>query len=346
MGGTKNTIKNNKCSGLGSGGKCAVDASAMDSHNIMLSVEDLFFVQLLSSILLFIIILITIIGNIFVITAVITTPKLQIRSNYLILSLSITDLLTGVLSMPVFAYHEVVHLSEWRMGYAMCHIYIFLTHVLTTVSFLHIFFIAIDRYLSVSRVEYSRHPSLRPARVMIAISWTLPLAMGVGLTVNHIGADLLYVESIGAHICLFVDDPDRLTLASLSIGLILLVVIYSLYYGIYKKSCEFRHKTQTKGNKRSKASTQRQTSTNRALSCEFQVAVRSIIITLAFTICMLPYIIMSFTININQELKYQMLAVMHLIIWFVYINSMLNPIIYGSFNGDFRLAFKRLLEKT
>ncbi|CAG2102970.1 unnamed protein product [Medioppia subpectinata] len=162
--------------------------------------KELYFIQLLSSILLFVIIFVTIIGNILVITAITTTPKLQIRSNYLILSLSITDLMTGVLSMPVFAYHEVIHMNQWRMGYTMCHIHLFFGHVLSIASFLHICFIAIDRYLSVSRVDYSRNPSKRAARVMIAISWTSAVTMVLGLTYSHINTDLLYVDIIGGHI--------------------------------------------------------------------------------------------------------------------------------------------------
>ncbi|CAG2106034.1 unnamed protein product [Medioppia subpectinata] len=212
-------------------------------------------------------------------STIITTHKLQIRSNYLILSLSITDLMVGALSMPVFAYHEVVHLNDWLMGYAMCHIHNFVTYVLSIASFLHIFFIAIDRYLSVSRVDYSRNRSLRPVWVMIAISWTLAVAKGMGRSIGHMGSDMIYVESMDAHLCLWSDDPDHWAIGTVIIAMILFVIIYSLYYKIYQKSREFRYKTETNVN-RSTAGIQQQKSTDRALSREFQVAIRSIIITL------------------------------------------------------------------
>ncbi|CAG2115950.1 unnamed protein product, partial [Medioppia subpectinata] len=307
---------------------------------------ELLFVQFLSLILLFVIIFITIIGNIFVITAVTATPKLQIRFNYLILSLSIADLMVGALSMPVFAYHEMVHLNDWRMGYSMCHIHNFVTYVLSIALFYHIFFIAIDRYVSVSRVDYSRNRSLRPVWVMIGILWTLAVAKGMGRLVGHMGSDMIYVESMDAHLCLWSDDPDYWAVGTVIIAMILFVIIYSLYPKILcitrtHKSREFRNKTQTNAN-RSIAGIQQQKSTDRALSREFQVAIRSIIFTMVFTLCLLPYCFVYLTINRNQ-LDYQSVAFIHLFIWCLYINSMLNPIVYSLFNRDFQFAFKRLM---
>ncbi|CAG2119055.1 unnamed protein product, partial [Medioppia subpectinata] len=258
----------------------------------MISIYELYFIQLLSSILLFAIIFITIIGNLLVIVSVIKTPKLQIRSNYLILSLSVTDLLTGLIAMPVTAYHEVVHMNDWLMGYAMCHIHMFIGHVLSIASFLHIFFIAIDRYVSVSRVEYSMNRSLRPAWVMIAISWTLAVLKGMGRSFSHIHSDLVYVESMDAQLCAYSDDPDYWVLGTVVIAMTLSVVIYALYFSIYKKSCEFRNKTQT--------NSQKQKSTNRAMNREIQVAKRSVTVALAFTACYLPYWLMCLTADINK----------------------------------------------
>ncbi|CAG2102971.1 unnamed protein product [Medioppia subpectinata] len=245
------------------------------------AINELYFIQLLSSILLFAIIFITIIGNLLVILSVIKTPKLQIRPNYLILSLSITDLLAGMVSMPVTAYLEVVYLGDWLMGNAMCHIHMLIAHVLSISSFLHIFFIAIDRYLSVSRVEYSTNRSLRPAWVMIAISWTLAVMKGMGRSLSHINSDLLYVESMDAQLCAYSDDPDYWVLGTVVIAMTLSV-----------KSCEFRNKTQT--------NSQKQKPTNREMNREIQVAKRSVTVALAFTACYLPYWLMCLTADINK----------------------------------------------
>ncbi|CAG2163393.1 unnamed protein product [Oppiella nova] len=120
-------------------------------------------------IILFIIIFTTILGNLLVITAIKTTPKLQIRPNFLILSLSITDLSVGMFAMPLMAYYNVVGIDEWTMGSVMCDIKTFISICFTTTSYLHIMFIAIDRYLSVTRIEYSRNKSKSHVMAMIEI---------------------------------------------------------------------------------------------------------------------------------------------------------------------------------
>ncbi|CAG2169548.1 unnamed protein product [Oppiella nova] len=117
----------------------------------------------------------TIIGNVLIITSIITTPKLCIRPNYLILSLSITDLLIGVFSMPVTAYYGIVYVSDWIMGSIICDIHYFMAGVCTTSSFLHLMCIAIDRYLSVTRIQYSRNKSLTHIKTMISFSWTFSI---------------------------------------------------------------------------------------------------------------------------------------------------------------------------
>ncbi|CAG2169549.1 unnamed protein product [Oppiella nova] len=149
----------------------------MNSTHI--STDQLYFIQFLSSILLFIIIFTTIIGNILVITAVVTTPKLKIRSNYLILSLSITDLCVGVFLMPLMAYYEVVDMGYWMYGPVICDIKYLMTTVFTLASYMHLICIAIDRYLSVTRIQYSMNKSKSHVMAMIGISWILPVIITI-----------------------------------------------------------------------------------------------------------------------------------------------------------------------
>src|SRR5437868_12744157 len=114
----------------------------MNSTNNLISSDRVIFHQILSLILLTIIIMVTVFGNILVITAILKTPKLRIRSNYLILSLSVTDLTVGVVVMPVFALIDIIYFSDWTFGAVFCDIHVIFFTMLSSTSAFHLVFIA------------------------------------------------------------------------------------------------------------------------------------------------------------------------------------------------------------
>ena len=65
-----------------------------------------------------------ILGNVFVITAIIIERTLRTVGNYLVLSLAVTDLMVACLVMPIGAVYEVT--QEWNMGVKLCEIWNFI----------------------------------------------------------------------------------------------------------------------------------------------------------------------------------------------------------------------------
>ncbi|CAG2163394.1 unnamed protein product [Oppiella nova] len=163
----------------------------------------------------------------FLINGIIITPKLNNKQNYLILSLSITDLFVGLLLMPVLAYRDVVQTSDWKYGSVMCDIYHFLNINCTVTSYLHLLFIAIDRYLSFTRHQYLRNKSKSHIMAMIAISWILPPLISIwpllGFRDNH-----LFMDRINRNICYSVGNNRLIKSAILSsafIGFIIIAIL-------------------------------------------------------------------------------------------------------------------------
>jgi 5-hydroxytryptamine receptor 1 len=68
-------------------------------------------------------ILATILGNVFVIAAIILEKSLQGVSNYLILSLAVTDLMVAVLVMPISVVNQVS--VVWYLGSELCDKFIY-----------------------------------------------------------------------------------------------------------------------------------------------------------------------------------------------------------------------------
>ncbi|CAG5119654.1 unnamed protein product [Candidula unifasciata] len=122
-------------------------------------------------------ILAIILGNIFVSTAILVEKSLQGVSNYLILSLAMTDLLVAVLVMPLSLINEIsIH---WFLGNAICDMWISMDVLCCTASILHLVAIAFDRYWAVSNIDYVRSRSARQILFMVAIVWMVSICISI-----------------------------------------------------------------------------------------------------------------------------------------------------------------------
>ncbi|XP_053597878.1 transcription termination factor 2 isoform X3 [Microplitis demolitor] len=108
-------------------------------------------------------------GNVFVIAAILLERHLQSVANYLILSLAVADLLVACLVMPLGAVYEVSH--EWTLGPDICDIWTSTDVLCCTASILHLVAIALDRYWSVTNVDYIHHRTAKRIGIMIAVVW-------------------------------------------------------------------------------------------------------------------------------------------------------------------------------
>merc|ERR1719189_3489363 len=73
-----------------------------------------FVIVIFTSLILGLMILTTVIGNVFVMMAILVDRHLQSVANYLILSLALADLLVAVLVMPLGRVH-LIHLLVWPL---------------------------------------------------------------------------------------------------------------------------------------------------------------------------------------------------------------------------------------
>jgi len=126
---------------------------------------------LITSVVLGLIIMATIVGNVFVIAAIILERNLHNVANYLIASLAVADLLVAALVMPLAAVNEVS--SGWFLGREACDAFISFDVLCCTSSILHLVAISLDRYWAVTRVDYIHNRSARRILVMVAASWGL-----------------------------------------------------------------------------------------------------------------------------------------------------------------------------
>ncbi|ESO82498.1 hypothetical protein LOTGIDRAFT_134511 [Lottia gigantea] len=132
---------------------------------------------IVTSVFLGLFILAAIIGNVFVIAAVVLEKSLHNVANYLILSLAVADLMVAVLVMPISVVTEIS--TVWFLHSEICDMYVSFDVLCCTASILHLVAIAMDRYWAVTSIDYIRNRSAQRIILMIVLVWTVALCISI-----------------------------------------------------------------------------------------------------------------------------------------------------------------------
>ncbi|KAG7273142.1 hypothetical protein CRUP_034540 [Coryphaenoides rupestris] len=113
----------------------------------------------------------TIVGNIMVIIAVLTSRSLRGPQNLFLVSLAAADILVATLIIPFSLANEL--LGYWYFKSLWCEVYLALDVLFCTSSIVHLSAISLDRYLSISRVTYSSQRTPRRIKAAIVVVWLI-----------------------------------------------------------------------------------------------------------------------------------------------------------------------------
>uniref|UniRef100_A0A1A9WA30 G-protein coupled receptors family 1 profile domain-containing protein n=1 Tax=Glossina brevipalpis TaxID=37001 RepID=A0A1A9WA30_9MUSC len=182
------------------------------------------------SIALGLMILITIIGNVFVIAAIILERNLQNVANYLVVSLAVADLFVACLVMPLGAVYEIS--KGWILGPELCDIWTSCDVLCCTASILHLVAIAADRYWTVTNIDY--HNLRTPRRIFCMIFTVWFFAVIVSLAPQFGWKDPEYMDRIEKEKCMVSQDVAYQIFATCCSFYVPLLVILVLYWKIYK----------------------------------------------------------------------------------------------------------------
>lgn len=119
-----------------------------------------------------VLILFTVVGNILVVVAVLTSRALKAPQNLFLVSLATADILVATLVMPFSLANELM--GYWYFGGVWCGIYLALDVLFCTSSIVHLCAISLDRYWSVTQaVEYNLKRTPRRVKGIIALVWLI-----------------------------------------------------------------------------------------------------------------------------------------------------------------------------
>ncbi|XP_071843547.1 adenosine receptor A2a-like [Apostichopus japonicus] len=277
------------------------------------------------------IILMCVLGNALVMTTFIRFTKVRKVNNYNIFALSIADFLTGLVAVPLAVANRLI-ISETTCR-AHSRPYLFLpSYVLCAISMCLLLAITIDRYIAISR-PLRHHVIMTRQKTIIIIIFCVAFGFCYGkLSVWNFGSyPYKWMCERNLH------DAPKLTIHLLAASfliptwLLLLIIAYvRIFYIAYLRKDDVT-------NSRS----QRDKSVQWRM--RMHTTISSAIVLGAFTICWLPnsfkYVLKIYLATDPKSL----LAVQTFCEVLGYMNSFMNPIIYGWRNHQFRTAYKQIL---
>ncbi|XP_068721901.1 alpha-1A adrenergic receptor-like [Montipora capricornis] len=311
-----------------------------------------------ASFIIFILIL-DVCGNCLVIGAILSYRRLRTTTNYFIISLAVSDLLIAALSMP-FRIHHTLNSLYWNLGIKVCEFWVFIDLLCSCASITNLSLISIDRFLALTfPLNYRSIMTKKRGMAAIAFVWAYSgLIASLSFTKWTENA-----QTIAAGQCLKSDKYYYLfsITAGFLLPLTILVINYSLVFRLaFKqakklesiKSTAMELSEATENNSQldsrpSVASVGRiERKKRRSIIRELKATKTLAVVIGTFIICWLPFFIIMLTIQFYPVHLWDMHPSTQKFIATVFayvlplLNSAVNPIIYSSFNSDFRFAFK------
>ncbi|XP_048842039.1 trace amine-associated receptor 1-like isoform X6 [Brienomyrus brachyistius] len=281
-------------------------------------------------------VLLTVLGNLLVIITISHSKQLHTPTNYLILSLAVSDFLLGAVVMPPSLIRSLE--TCWYLGDWFCKIHSSIDTLLSVASIFMLYLISIERYVAVSRpLLYHALITTRVAKYMILTCWVLSTLIGFGMELNSLIIQDVYLTQFNCEgRCTVLQDKASSILSSLFVffipGLFML--------GLYLKILVIAHK-QARSIQVTILTNRIHEKTRIILSKMEQKSTRTLgIVTAVFLSCWSPtfiYILIDPVTSLSTPYIYDIVQ------WVGYLNSGMNPIIYAFSLKWFRQSIKKLL---
>lgn len=273
-------------------------------------------------------IVLSVIGNVFILTALYRNPRLRNTTNIYIAALAITDLLNASIPGTLFASTVITG----RLVYSMpgCRLSGFLVHFLTYISMATMTLTAVNRYFRVVKPQYYKKLfSNKRSCFIIAVLWLLIAAFVLYPTAFGV-AEFSFKPASSFCAYTFVNKGAEIAF-TLTVVSILVVFCLSLvcvcYYQVSKAIRSHNAGVFL--------------SLQGVSAHEIKLSKVLFIMVFAFALCWLPTFGVILLIRLILRRTPHALAVM--IPFLLQTSSVLNPIIYGALSPPFRREFRRLL---
>ncbi|XP_017291701.1 trace amine-associated receptor 1-like [Kryptolebias marmoratus] len=264
----------------------------------------------------------TVCGNLLVIISVLYFKQLHTPTNFLILSLAVTDLLVGIIVFPLtmaFSFSLCMYHED-----LFCKIKDIIGIYLCTCSILHLCCISVDRYYAVCHpLTYESKISRNVVVIMIFVSWGASALIGIGITQKS--------KQQCQETC-FINVLMANTLGPVLSFYLPLVIMLCIYLKIFLVA------------QRQARSIQARMKRGATVSKMERKATKTLAIVLGvFIFCCTPFFLYFTVLPFTNTLI--LVPVIETLNWLALTNSTLNPFIYAFFYSWFRSAFRIIMSE-
>ena len=261
------------------------------------------------------------VGNLLVFFAVFRNPRLRKSSSVYIVCLAVTDFSMGVLVFPIIAISTIT--GAFPGGTALCWFQALASFYFTMVSVLTMAMIAVQRYFKV--VKPNKHREIFTFRFFvwsIAFIWSMAASELTIIAVT--GNGVHFYE--GFPICIMsMNYIVRVFIVDI-LGLISPFLLMSFSYFRIWRFIKNHNSQMNQSNVNAE---------------ELKLTKSLFVVVGAFTACYAPFslatiLIMTYGLHIPQPIQFYTQCAFALA-------SVVNPIVYGAMNRDFRQEFSRII---
>uniref|UniRef100_A0A4W5PIS0 G-protein coupled receptors family 1 profile domain-containing protein n=1 Tax=Hucho hucho TaxID=62062 RepID=A0A4W5PIS0_9TELE len=272
---------------------------------------------------------VTVFLNVLVIISISHFKQLHTPTNLLILSLAVSDLLVGLIVIPVVTV--AVMEPCWGFGEYFCLFQFYITFLCTSLSLGNLVLISIDRYVAVcDPLLYHSRITITRMMCCISITWCCCIIYDAAIIKNFVNVQV-------PSRCL----KECFTVAITWVNIIDIVIstvvpcsiIITLYMKIFVVARSQARKVFSK-----EAVSVSGVQTVQANKSERKAAKTLSIVVVNYFICWIPFLLFSsfFSTLIDNFLSY-------FISFLPLVNSLINPIIYAFFYPWFKVTAKHIL---
>ncbi|XP_044220804.1 trace amine-associated receptor 6-like [Thunnus albacares] len=266
--------------------------------------------------------------NLSVIISISHLRQLHTSTNLLLLSLAVSDFLVGLLVMPV----EIL-LTEtcWILGDIMCALYYFVPIIIISASVGNMVLISVDRYVAIcDPLHYPTKVTKKIVIICICLCWICSVFYSIILLYDNLKQPGRYNSCYGECVVNITGAVD------LALGFIIpITVIIVLYMRVFVVAV-----SQARAMRSGIAAVSLQHSVKiTVLKSEIKAARTLGIVIVVFLMCFSPYYCVSLT---GQDILVGSTTEAFMI-FLMYFNSCLNPVIYAFFYPWFKKAIKLIV---
>nr|XP_046260167.1 trace amine-associated receptor 13c-like [Scatophagus argus] len=269
--------------------------------------------------------------NLLVIISISHFRQLHSPTNLLILSLAVSDFLVGLLSMPI-----EIFLTEvcWLLGDLMCALYYVVDFIITSSSVGNMVLISIDRYLAIcDPLHYTTRVTLDKTKICVCLCWICSILYNTLILSDFLRQPDSQNSCYGECVVVLNYITGTVDFFFTFIGPITVIIV--LYMRIFVVAV-----SQAQAMRSHIASVPLQRSVRVTYKkSEMKAAMTLGVVIVVFLLCFCPY----YSPFLVGEYIEDSTSSSSFVVWLLFFNSCINPVIYAFFYSWFRKSVKLIV---